>query len=94
MYTCCYNYNGDMMTNVTFRNVDDNLFTEFKVEATRLKKNLGEAITEAINLWLYNKKRKLDIKKIEKDPFLQSIRKPIDTKLKTSSKTIDKELYG
>lgn len=83
-----------MMTNVTFRNVNDDLFTEFKAEAARLKKNMGEAISEAIDLWLHNKKRKLDIKRIEKDPLLQSIRKPIDTKSKTSSKTIDKELYG
>jgi len=83
-----------MMTNVTFRNVNDNLFTEFKAEAARLKKNLGEAITEAINLWLYQKKRKLDLKKIEKDPLFQSLRQPIDIKSKTSSKTIDSELYG
>ena len=83
-----------MMTNVTFRNVNDNLFTEFKAEAARLKKNLGEAISEAINLWLYQKKHKLDIKKLEKDPLLQSLRQPIEIKSKTSSKTIDSELYS
>ncbi len=83
-----------MMTNVTFKKVDDNLFTEFKSEAARLKKNLGEAITEAIYLWLHHKKRRLDIRNIEKDPVLQSLQKPIDTKFKTSSKTIDEELYG
>ena len=83
-----------MMTNVTFRNVNDTLFTEFKAEAARLKKNMGEAISEAIDLWLHYKKRKLDIKKVEKDPLMKSIQSPIDLKTKTSSKTIDKELYG
>jgi len=56
-----------MMTNITFRNVNDTLFTEFKAETARLKKNMGEAISEAIDLWLHYKKRKLDIKKVEKD---------------------------
>ena len=83
-----------MMTNITFRNVNDTLFTEFKAETARLKKNMGEAISEAIDLWLHYKKRKLDIKKVEKDPLMKSIQNPIDLKIKTSSKTIDKELYG
>ncbi len=85
---------GEKMTNVTFRKVNDKVITEFRVEAARLKLNLGEAITEAIQLWLYAKKRKINIYSIEKDPLWLSIKEPIDIGYETSSKTIDKELYG
>ena len=82
------------MTNVTFRNVDDRLLRQFKTEAVREKIKMGQAINDAIQLWLYAKRKKIDLKSVEKDPFWQELHKSIDLGRETSSNTIDRELYG
>ena len=82
------------MTNATFRNVDDRLLQEFKTEAVREKMKLGQAINDAIELWLYVKQKKLDLKVLERDPFWHELHKSIDLGMVTSSDTIDQELYG
>ena len=82
------------MTNVTFRNLNEKVINELRVEAAKLKINLGEAVTEAIKLWLHTKKRKINIYSMQKDPLWLSINEPFDVGYETSSKTIDKELYG
>jgi len=82
------------MTNATFRNVDDRLLCEFKTEAVRKKMKMGQAINDAIELWLYAKRKKIDLKAVEKDPFWQELHKSTDLGRETSSDTIDRELYG
>ncbi|MDP6154766.1 MAG: hypothetical protein QGH39_12360 [Candidatus Thermoplasmatota archaeon] len=82
------------MTNATFRNVDDRLLRQFKTEAVREKIKMGQAINDAIQLWLYAKRKKIDLKSVEKDPFWQELHKSIDLGRETSSNTIDRELYG
>ena len=85
-----------MMTNVTFRNVNEDALTEFRAEAAKLKKNLGEAITEAIQLWLFIKKKKLDVMSLENDPLWAIIENPVDFGEGTEnlSQEVDKIVYG
>ncbi|MBI5227754.1 hypothetical protein HY988_04160 [Candidatus Micrarchaeota archaeon] len=42
--------------NITIRNVKEQALLELKAEAAREKKNLGEAVTEAIEYYVHNKK--------------------------------------
>jgi hypothetical protein len=44
------------LVDVTFRNVDKEALQEFKAEAVRESKTFGQALAEAILLWLRHKK--------------------------------------
>lgn len=50
------------MVDVTFKNVDERVLREFKAEAVRESKKFGNALVEAIQFWLANKKT-LSLKK-------------------------------
>lgn len=41
---------------VTFRNVGEEELLEFKAEAVRKNKTFGEAVTEALGLWVQHEK--------------------------------------
>ncbi len=43
--------------NITIRNIDDELYHEFKAEAIRTGTTIGTAINSAIQMWLDKKKR-------------------------------------
>ena len=80
------------MTNVdvTFRKVDEAALRNFKVEAVRENKSFGEAVAEAMRLWVDHKKFTQQ-KKIK-----LSDSKPVDFGPGTEnlSQEIDKILYG
>lgn len=77
-------------TNVTFRDVSEEALRELKMEAAREKKKLGEAVTEAIEYWVHQRK----INKKKKGKFTDL--KPIDfgSKSEHSSTDIDRIVYG
>ena len=50
-------YNGDTM-NITIRNIDDELYHEFKAEAIRTGLTIGAAVNIAIQGWLNQKHKK------------------------------------
>ena len=79
------------MTNVdiTFRNVDEEKLRNFKAEAVRENKNFGEAIGEAINLWLEHKK--FDQKK--KTKLSESKHLMFRSGIKNLSERIDEIVY-
>ena len=76
------------MTNVTFRNVEDEVLREFKAEAVREGKTLGEALVEALLNWLQSRQAKKAVK-------FTSL-KPIDfgKNSEKSSNEIDEIVYG
>ena len=80
------------MTNVdiTFRNVDGEALQNFKAEAVRENKTFGEALAEAILLWLKHKKL------IKKKKTRLSLSKPVDFGPGTEnlSERVDEVLYG
>jgi len=43
--------------NITIRNIDDELYHEFKAEAIRTGTTIGTAINSAIQMWLDQKKK-------------------------------------
>lgn len=84
------------MASATFRNVDDEALSEFRTEATKRNLNFGEALTEAIRLWLLVKKKKLDIRPLTTDPLWVLISNPVDFGKGSEelSSDIDGTLYG
>ena len=76
--------------NITIRNVKEDAIIELKAEAARERKNLGEAVTEAIEYWVHQRK----INKKKKGKFTDL--KPIDfgSKSEHSSTDIDRIVYG
>jgi len=78
------------MTDVTFRNVNERDLRDFKAEAVRENKTFGEAIAEAIRLWVEHKQ----FAKRKKMKLSQS--KPVDFGPGTEnlSKRIDEILYS
>lgn len=80
------------MTNVdiTVRNVDEEALQNFKAEAVREKKTFGEALAEAILLWLEHKKL------FQKKKARLSSSKPVDfgAGTETLSERVDEVLYG
>jgi len=52
--------------NITIRGVDEKIFKEFKAEAAREGKKIGEAMNEAMRVWLMRRRAKklrlLDLK--------------------------------
>lgn len=44
--------------NITIRNIDDELYREFKAEAIRTGTTIGTAINSAIQMWLDQKKKR------------------------------------
>ena len=40
------------------RGIDDDLYRELKIECVRLNKTIGEAINEAMILWLENRNKR------------------------------------
>lgn len=78
------------MTSVTFRNVDEDILQEFKAEAVRESKTFGEALVEALALWLQH--RRLSFKKKTK----LSASEPVDFGPGTErlSERVDEVVYG
>jgi len=76
------------MTDVTFRNVEDEVLREFKAEAVREGKTLGEALAEALLNWLQSRQ-------VKKSVRFSSL-KPIDfgKNSEKSSSEIDDVVYG
>jgi len=75
--------------NTTIRNIDDKVFHELKIEATKEGITVGQATTQAIEVWLKSKKeknKKRSLKEIEPVSFGEE-----DKKLSTD---IKKALYG
>ncbi len=44
------------MADITFRNVDKEVLQNFKAEAVRENKTFGNALSEALRMWLEHKK--------------------------------------
>ncbi|MEM3506205.1 MAG: hypothetical protein QW589_04815 [Candidatus Bathyarchaeia archaeon] len=74
--------------NITVRGVDEAIFKKFKVKAIEEGMKIGEALTQAMEIWIkqITTKRRLSILEI----------KPFDWGEKTekASKEIDQILYG
>lgn len=76
------------MTDVTFRKVDEEILRNFKAEAVRENKTFGEALVEALKLWLEHKlpmRKKMakltDIKPVDFGPGTENLSKQIDEML-------------
>jgi hypothetical protein len=54
--------------NITVRGVDEKIFKEFKAEAVREGKKIGEALNEAMRVWLMRKRAK-KLKLLDLKPF-------------------------
>jgi len=54
--------------NISVRGVEDRLFKEFKAEAIKEGKKIGEALNEAIELWLRMRKKRVKFK-LKLEPF-------------------------
>lgn len=67
---------------VSVRNVDENLFKEFSIEAKRRDRAVGEAVTEAMKLWLHEQPARImrlkDIKPWDFGPGTEDISQNID----------------
>jgi len=67
---------------VSVRNVDEKLFKEFSIEAKRKDMAVGEAVTEAMKLWLHKQPAKIvrlrDIKPWSFGPGTEDISQNID----------------
>jgi len=54
--------------NISVRGVEDRLFKEFKAEAIKEGKKIGEALNEAMELWLKARKKRAKFK-LRLEPF-------------------------
>lgn len=74
--------------NICIRGIKEPIFREFKAEATREKMRMGDAITEALRLWLNTHKKKAKYRFLNLRPF------DWEHGSEHASEEIDKELYG
>ena len=78
------------MTNITFRNVDMRVLQDFKAEAVRENKTFGQALAEALSVWLLHKRaakqKKLRISSLHPTDFGPGT--------EDLSGRIDEEVYG
>lgn len=76
--------------NIAIRDVDENLFKEFKAEAAREGTSVGKILTMAMRFWLERVKKKKKVRKSLLDL------KPFDwgKGSENSSEEIDAILYG
>ncbi len=79
------------MTDVTFKNVDEEILREFKAEAVREGKTFGEALIEAFLVWLEHKRISLTKKRMKLSDL-----KPMDfgPGSEKGSVEVDKIVYG
>jgi len=80
--------------NVTIRGIRKEICNELKAEAVRRGLNIGEAVSEALQLWVERKKEIVDVVLLEQDPLWQLIRNPVDWGVETDASRVDEELYG
>jgi len=80
---------GEVMT-IAVRDVDENVFREFKAEAVREGVSVGKILTMAMRLWMERVKKKKKVKRSLLDL------KPFDwgEGTENSSEEIDATLYG
>ncbi|MBS3068476.1 hypothetical protein J4450_07245 [Candidatus Micrarchaeota archaeon] len=74
---------------ITFRNVDEEVLREFKAEAVRENKTFGEALADALRMWL---EHKWPIKK-KKMTLLESRRLGFHSGIRDLSKRVDELVY-
>lgn len=77
------------MTNITFRNVDIAVLRDFKAEAVRENKTFGQALAEALAVWLQHRRiargKRMKLSDIEPMDFGPGA--------ETLSQRVDEEVY-
>ena len=80
--------------NVTIRGIRKEIYNELKAEAVRRGLNIGEAVSEALQLWIERRKEMAKVVPLEQDPLWQLIHNPVDWGVETDASRVDEELYG
>ncbi|MFQ6086040.1 MAG: hypothetical protein ACE5OY_07240 [Candidatus Bathyarchaeia archaeon] len=80
--------------NVTIRGVGKETYQDFKAEAVRRGLSMGEAIAEALQLWVRKQREETQELPLEQDPLWKLLRHPADWGVETDASRVDEELYG
>lgn len=79
---------------MTIRGVGKETYQDFKAEAVRRGLSMGEAIAEALQLWVRKQREETQELPLEQDPLWKLLRHPADWGVETDASRVDEELYG